>query len=805
MLFGNNGSNSIIPAHRQAISKRNWLYTVKHLNCSICSMRSINDSHNVEMLLTFERNQRRLHLQIYSPEGLLGLGQESFVYCFTDASKELKKRVRVEQKFHYGKENDNKERTYSIYKVKLETYIGQYWCEAHKRSLIDELIQSNTVIAYKKKEGNEYSLRISVNNFCRHFNCKIPNTIPYDAFVNSLENTIFKNINAELRVMKIFSYDIYKLDVLIHISTEERKDIVKEYGHIKEELKKLPEDVKVDYLESSEFCLPEVTQLDYISLNWPLTSIETSVVPEEICLENNNLPIYRVCHGNFLYGAKWSKVHGNCQSQKNVSESTKFFQSAVNQNVSEQLIKNVTEVIGNNTDLSVLSIYYLEKILKHVSEISQNDSTLINCTIDMTSNLLNVQSKSLVEAQTCFNATDTILDAIEEILANPKFDWDVHLIKRRNIIVHVTNPFLSNVSGVVVSSTADGDLQVDDFKRDDNFENVSINPHLKVAVYVPEAILEDIYEQNITNVYIVTTIYLNDRLFVSSSKEPAGPIVSVTIPHYGDYLPSSLPIIFKTDVTYKIVPECGFWDYGKNTRRKKGDWSKMGANYLGNINNDSSVHSCSFSHLTHFALLILDQDLSKDILDKNDDDFLTVITITGGSLTIIGITCIFITAIVFEKWRRKQGTKILINLSIAILLEALTMHLTEIKGLVSSDLSCQIIGSITHYIVVSKFCWMLVYAFLQYMRFVKVLGILPENVVIKSAVFGWGFAIIPVVVVNLSNPYTYSLKNYHFCYPRGMSLYLGVLLPVVSIILINLVVFYVVMNHVSTKKDRISL
>ncbi|KAG5881690.1 hypothetical protein JTB14_002173 [Gonioctena quinquepunctata] len=777
-------SEMALEGFKPALSKNEWFYTTKDLDCSLClTVQLKRSTGKVELLLNFEAMKRKLYLMIYYPEAISTNENVDYISCFTDAATfELKKRVNVKKIV----DQHNKHIPFNVYQVSLEDYMGRYWCEVHRN---DVNVSSNTVVAYRKKRGNEYALRLRQSKVCVTFKCGGECPIRYENFIPQQLTKLLGG--AAIRVMKIIFFDFAELDFVLHVTTTRHKNVEYEFARLRQNLSCLIE-AEVVYFRSSEYCFPEQTSPgDHKVLTWPLTVSGKTAVPEEVCLQKNGLPVYRVCEGDFLYGVDWSDVMGDCEVDSHPSESIAYFHSLLSESLDVETIENVSSVIRREPDLPVLCIYYVSRMLEALSssnlkgDFADGSLDVVGATVNITNDLLNINEENLATAQYTMNITDCILDLVDDLLKMELSESEVVLIQRENIIVHVSNPLLSNVSGIVVYTGSNG-VTVENMRRNDTFNDVKYDEDFHMAVYIPENILEDFQGGNVT---VITTIFLKDHFFASNySKKPAGPVISVTIPEYGCYLPGMLPILFKS--VENAYPECGFWDYGKKTIPKRGNWSTIGGTHTELYENDSLFHTCHFSHLTHFALLIL-EEIEED--STSNDTVLSVLIYLSDFLSISGVFGVFATAVVFKKWRKKQGTIILLNLCLAIILELLLTELPRNTG------DCHFLGKFIHYVVVSKFAWMLVYSFLQYMRFVKVFAVLPEKIVLISLIFGWGFGLIPVSISALLGPSSYSMMEHSFCYPSGLVLYLGFIAPIITIIIVNTFVFFIVMRQVTTK------
>lgn len=211
---------------------------------------------------------------------------------------------------------------------------------------------------------------------------------------------------------------------------------------------------------------------------------------------------------------------------------------------------------------------------------------------------------------------------------------------------------------------------------------------------------------------------------------------------------------------------------------------------------DHSMAICSYSHVTHFGMLLS----NTDYLD--DDPILDFITDVGCVLSLFGILVILITSVLFKRWRQNTGNQILIHFSVAISLTIITLYISVYVKKISYGLWCTVTGAILHYAILSECGWMLTVAILQFKRFVEVLGGPPKYVLIKALICGWVFPIFPVLCVVLLDPNNYEKGLANLCYPSNLGLYLGVWLPVLLILTTNLIIFVIIMYNIFHKKTE---
>ncbi|XP_017774147.1 PREDICTED: G-protein coupled receptor 126 [Nicrophorus vespilloides] len=781
----------------------------------------INKSHfkmqttskkNVRLELKRDSKKERLILKVYSPEKLMRMLDDErkyAIYCYTNAKKNaLKSLVNLKQVYNSSVNSQSKQiEQLLIYQIKPEDYPGQYWCKAY--NLSESEINSNTLIAQKKEVGNEFSLKIRIiNNIC-------PESCNISTVSKHLENyglyRVFSRIKKEIRVM-----DYQNNTVLLHITTKKNNDISDDYMKLMNASNEIPTEFKLDYIRSSEYCLPEMSSNTY----WNLTSLGTKVAPRDLCLNPRGFPITRTCLGDFLYGAYWSDNLYQCNDRVSLNYKTEILYKIATANITSNVTETIKHITADSSDLTSVDFYFVARTLYDLSskkDKDEQDKVVVNL-IDTIDNIMAGKVEALKESQVHLNATDTILNAIENILMNDIVDEYLgdgdFLIRKDKFLVHVTKPFMSNISGIAVYSNGENEIfdkgEVVRMKLNQTFDDLT-KVNLDLAVYAPLKLLENmiIDEEDKLNLTIITTIFYNDKLFNTveeTNSTTFGKVISVSIPNFGLFLEEPIPLLFRNKIGKEFDSECAYWDYGSNSPNKSGRWSSNGGNYMDS--NDQEFSKCAFTHLTHFALLIMSQkllvhedqewphfeDYFGDIEDH--DSALNIITIIGCALSLFGISGIFLTAVCFRKWRQKAGTKILLQLSITISLEIVVVHIADSKYLPNATWGCNAVGICLHYVVLSKFSWMFVSAILQYIRFVKVFAVLPPRIVLKAMIFGWCIPLLPVTLVVSFMPNNYNLGVQNFCYPTGLGLYLGIFAPIVLIVTANLIVFTLVMKNV---------
>ncbi|XP_053179621.1 adhesion G-protein coupled receptor G4 [Scomber japonicus] len=246
--------------------------------------------------------------------------------------------------------------------------------------------------------------------------------------------------------------------------------------------------------------------------------------------------------------------------------------------------------------------------------------------------------------------------------------------------------------------------------------------------------------------------------------------------------------------------QCMFWDF--QTNGGQGGWNSRGCETL---SISSCQTSCRCNHLTHFAVLL---DVSRDPISEVDSQILTVISYLGCGISSIFLGITLLTYLAFEKLRQDYPSKILINLSFALLGMSMLFLLDSWLSSFSNYGLCIATAATLHYFLLASFTWMGLEAVHMYLALVKVFNIYIPSYILKFCAIGWG---IPLVIVSLvlaidKDAYgsivpeeaSVALKSTDaFCWLQNdIFFYVTVVAFVLLILLCNLSVFIVVLIQI---------
>nr|XP_015804819.2 adhesion G-protein coupled receptor G4 [Nothobranchius furzeri]XP_054595207.1 adhesion G-protein coupled receptor G4 [Nothobranchius furzeri] len=184
--------------------------------------------------------------------------------------------------------------------------------------------------------------------------------------------------------------------------------------------------------------------------------------------------------------------------------------------------------------------------------------------------------------------------------------------------------------------------------------------------------------------------------------------------------------------------QCMFWDFQKYGGL--GGWNSSGCETR---SVSSHQTSCLCDHLTHFAVLL---DVSRSPVSGPDSEILTVISYVGCGISSVFLGITLLTYIFFEKLRQDYPSKILMNLSVALLGLSMLFLLDSWLSSFNNYGLCITTAAALHYFMLASFTWMGLEAVHMYFALVKVFNTYIPSYILKFCAVGWG---IPLVTVSM--------------------------------------------------------
>ncbi|XP_075429334.1 adhesion G-protein coupled receptor G4 isoform X2 [Ascaphus truei] len=252
---------------------------------------------------------------------------------------------------------------------------------------------------------------------------------------------------------------------------------------------------------------------------------------------------------------------------------------------------------------------------------------------------------------------------------------------------------------------------------------------------------------------------------------------------------------------------CVFWDFHQNNGI--GGWNTSGCKVKFN---NIKYTTCHCYHLTHFGVLL---DLSRKPLDPLNEFIMSILTYVGCGTASVFLGISLVTYLAFKPLRKDYPSKILMNLSSALLMLNLVFLINNWLSSFQSYGLCISCAALLHYFLLASFTWMGLEAVHMYFALVKVFNVYIRNYILKFCIAGWGIPAIVVAIVLIinrdfygseSNFKQYTLSNDNpdnFCWIQNdVVFYLSVVGYFCVIFLMNISMFIVVILQINSIKSK---
>lgn len=781
-------------------------------SCVLCEESTTYES--LQMLLTLDIKEKQLTLRIDNPRNIYIPEGSNGIFCFTDACD-------VNYSTHsyasivpenYEIVNSTRVKYYFPYSTNCP---GHYWCQVFTQPDLD-IVETDQILVFDEEiYGNEFATTIIVEY---NDTANPTSSTFYEALHDSLEAHLSNKTGTlpfYFRLVSITNVDdsTQTVEYLLHMTSKDFVGVETEYEKFKALISSAIGEMSsvhsMTNFRSVSYCLPETTVSNGYTLQWLLTKINSTITPEEFCLHGDGSPVTRTCAGDFFTGAYWSDVVGHCAEDPLQSSITTQLYELLHTNASLTEKSNSLVILTKNvSEYIAVDIHYIAEIFDKSDKDEVGSIENVTVVID---NLISSQKSTLKQSQAILNSTDRILynfDILlqkfiiqQNILATRATNSKIVEIITNHLIVFVFDAKQSDLRGLALYNRSN-EKEVRRLTSDTSYIDLINEEYLEVAAYIPQSLIEQINEtlEEHQPLIVIMTVFLNDYLFNEYTRggnrgEPYKSVFGILLPTINEEYESSIKIVYNFSGS-DADESCAYWRYGyiSDFENIKGNWEIQQQPI-----NGRRIRVCDFEHTTHFALLIL-ADISSEELEKyaKHDTILHVITTIESAFSIFGIFCIYLTAILFNKWRQNKGNQILLHYSTVVLLQLTLLFMSNETRTSNRPVAlCICIGICLHYIVLSQFCWMLIMAVLHYQRFVLVFEKPKQWILFKSCLFGYGLPAIPVII-NLTtlSPSNYIEGNTGMCYPSGDGFTIWLLIPVLVIASINLTFFCVILWNV---------
>ncbi|VDI60797.1 latrophilin 3 [Mytilus galloprovincialis] len=254
---------------------------------------------------------------------------------------------------------------------------------------------------------------------------------------------------------------------------------------------------------------------------------------------------------------------------------------------------------------------------------------------------------------------------------------------------------------------------------------------------------------------------------------------------------SNYTLIIKFDhlLGNHIRPFCGHWDFN-TPNTSNGAWSSFGSRL---VDAEDSYTLCEYNHTTNFAILMSPGGRP---LSRAHHFPLSLISSIGCGVSILFLVITIIIHVVFWRDVSDDGTKVLINLCVALIIS----YVIFLAGITQTEnkVVCSVIAVAMHYMFLTDFALMLAEGIL----FVKmVVFIFNKRSIVNQLIPPcW---VVPAVIVGISAGVTKlrGYGNHKYCWlSPETNLIWAFIGPALLVITINVIVIIITVYKMMTVK-----
>ncbi|XP_015988183.2 adhesion G-protein coupled receptor G6 isoform X5 [Rousettus aegyptiacus] len=579
------------------------------------------------------------------------------------------------------------------------------------------------------QDGIIYRISIVILNILHHAEVKVQSK------VTEWLNSTFQNWN----------YTVYVVNISFHMSTGEDK-------------------VKVKRSIVNDQRMTIWALLVYNATN--NLSLEGEVIQQKLLKNNESLEeglkLYTVNVRQMGFcpsdedpkGYHWpaispSEYKLNCPGKSDIYASRTCYRNSTNttlaywgppdiSNCLREAANQILNLTGDGQNLNSDNIISIVEQVKRIVNKEENiDITLGSTLMNIFSNILTSPDSDLLASSS--DALKTIDELAFKIDLNstPRVN-----ITTRNLALGVSSlsPGTNEILNFSISLPSNNESY---FQMD--FDNGQVDA--LASVILPPNLLENLSEEYSALVKRAQFTFFNKTGLFQDVETKKGTLVSYVMAcSIGNITIQDLrdPVRIKIKHTRnQAVPQpiCAFWDLNNN--EGSGFWNTSGC--VTQKDSDASETVCLCYHLTHFGVL-MDLQRTSSQIDARNTKVLTFISYIGCGISAIFSAVTLLTYVAFEKLRRDYPSKILMNLSTALLFLNLIFLL---NGWVTSfhvDGLCTAVAALLHFFLLATFTWMGLEAIHMYIALVKVFNTYIRRYVLKFCIAGWG---LPALVVSV--------------------------------------------------------
>ncbi|KAJ8407194.1 hypothetical protein AAFF_G00288700 [Aldrovandia affinis] len=552
-----------------------------------------------------------------------------------------------------------------------------------------------------------------------------------------------------------------------------------------------PKEIHITHIEPGQ-CPEQVELTEWGLYSWPQT--EAQHLASLPCDGERMEEATRLCEvGEKTGKARWSP--SNLQLcppvEVTISDLDKINITANN---SADMVEIIGALVGNAT---LLPLPQLQLVLDRLMQVVK----VCLLTSSLATDILNIIANILQRGTDLPSVANEILIITDDIGDKMSFPGHCHNITAPSLALSLINVNPSQFDGLTfgVSSFSQGlepKIFINEEFLDDGVAFISLpqevekffpqdgesQPRIQFHFYGTPDLFQD--PENVMDLYtyVVSASITNAIADIRDLEHP----VRVTLHH-------------RTPNLHKDSVQCVYWDFQRNGGR--GGWDTAGCKRHSTRANHTT---CLCDHLTHFAVLL---DISRSSIGERDRQILSMISHVGCGLSCVFLGISLLTYTAFKKLRRDYPSRILINLSLALMGLNLVFLLNSWLSS-HDDRLCIAVAATLHYFTLASFTWMGLEAVHMYLALVKVFNIYVPSYIFKFCILGWG---VPLVIVSIvlavqkdaygsalySDALEPSTNSEHFCWlQEDVVFYVSVVTYILLILICNISVFGLVLVQI---------
>ncbi|KAI1240867.1 hypothetical protein IHE44_0009314 [Lamprotornis superbus] len=467
------------------------------------------------------------------------------------------------------------------------------------------------------------------------------------------------------------------------------------------------------------------------------------VDPVEKCLAEENPPNYfwpdtrpTVTNFTFCHGSSVQTASRTCYL--GLQNYTSYWGQPDLRNCTENaadIANQLLNLTGEGQQLTSDKVNDVVQKLKKIVNDEEIDESLGSTVVTIFSNIL-ASSDSVLAA-----SSSEALKTIDALALKIHFDGPSMSISTRNLALGVSSINSSSFQGGSFSVSPQNNAS--DFQIDFDKDQTSAI----ASVVLPPSLLKNLSQDEFEVISRAQFTFFNKNGLFQDAENTANltsfvvacSIGNLTIQDLQDYVKVTIK---HTKIQEGPKPTCVFWDMNKNGG--SGGWNPEGCQVDAESNENETV--CLCNHLTHFGVLM---DLQRTVTQINpqNNKVLTFITYIGCGISAIFSAATLLTYIAFEKLRRDYPSKILMNLSTALLFLNLTFLLDGWIATFDIDGLCIAVAALLHFFLLATFTWMGLEAVHMYIALVKVFNTYIRRYILKFCIIGWGLPALVIAIV----------------------------------------------------------